>query len=314
VLDQSALQAEVYLAVLAEEGSFSKAAKRLSTAQSFVSKIIGEVERDMLKVKIFERSTRRIELTEVGRVIVPEIQLALQQAEIAWDLAGHYSRLMNGPIRVGYSPYTHGAMLRVLYKLDIAEFETQKVVSVGSPEPRLVLLNRGTPELIDWVLRGRLRASLGIHPINGKQLWVVPLVRESFCVCLPRGHTLARQSTVAARDLHGWPVSFISRGLHPAFYDQTTEYIRSTGAQPEFHEVNSEKRAIEIVARGFGIALLPHSAPSLSRSGVIFKPVSDRYLKIETALFARRDLEQGALENFVHFLAERLQGVKPIGQ
>ena len=77
---------------------------------------------------------------------------------------------------------------------------------------------------------------------------------------------------------------------------------------------NSEKRAIEIVAHGFGLALLPHSASSLSRTGVIFKPVSDRYLKIETALFARRDLEQGALKHFVRFLAERLQGVKPIGQ
>lgn len=314
MLDQSALQAEVYLAVLAEEGSFSKAAKRLSTAQSFVTKIIGEVERDMLKVKIFERSTRRVELTEVGRVIVPEIQLALRQAEMAWDLAGYYSRLMNGPIRVGYSPYTHDAMLRILYQLDIAEFEAQRVMSAGSPEPRLVLLNRGTPELMDRVLRGKLHASLGIHPIHGKQLWVVPLAKESFCVCLPRGHTLAQQSTVAARDLHGWPVSFIPRDLHPAFYDQTTTYIRSTGAQPEYHEVNSEKRAIEIVAHGFGLALLPHSASSLSRTGVIFKPVSDRYLKIETALFARRDLEQGALKHFVRFLAERLQGVKPIGQ
>ena len=149
MLDQSALQAEVYLAVLAEEGSFSKAAKRLSTAQSFVTKIIGEVERDMLKVKIFERSTRRVELTEVGRVIVPEIQLALRQAEMAWDLAGYYSRLMNGPIRVGYSPYTHDAMLRILYQLDIAEFEAQRVMSAGSPEPRLVLFKPRDARVVD---------------------------------------------------------------------------------------------------------------------------------------------------------------------
>ena len=314
MLDQNVLQAEVYVAVLAEEGSFSKAAKRLSTAQTFLTKRIGEVERDMLKVKIFQRSTRRVELTEVGRVIVPEIQLAMRQAEKAWDLAGYYARLMNGPIRVGYSPYTHDTMLRILYQLNVSEFETKNVTSADLPEPRLVLENSGTPELIDRVLRGRLHASLGIYPIDSRRLWVEPLASESFCVCLPKGHALAQQSTVAARDLHGWPVSFISRDMHPPFYDQTTEYIRSTGAQPEYYEVRSEKHAIEIVAHGFGIALLPHSASRLSRAGVIFKPVSDRYLRIETALFARRDLEQGVLKNFVHFLAERLQGVKPIAQ
>lgn len=149
MLDQSVLQAEVYLAVLDEAESFSKAAKRLNTAQSFLTKRIGEVERDMLKVKVFERSTQRVELTDVGRVIVPEIQLALRQAKSA-----------------------------------------------------------------------RLKSS---H-----------------------------------------------------------------------------------------IALLPHSASSLSRPGVVFKPVSDRYLKIETALFARRDLMQGVLKDFAHFLASRLQRVKPI--
>lgn len=312
MLDQSVLQAEVYLAVLAEEGSFSKAAKRLNTAQPFLTKKIGEVERDMLKVKIFERSTRRVELTEVGRVIVPEIQLAMRQAELAWDLAGYHGRLMHGPIRVGYSPYTHDAMLRILYQLDISEFEVQRVMSADSPEPRLVFSSRGTPELIDRVLRGRLHASLGIHPIYSKQLWVVPLASEQFCVCLPKGHALAQHSTIAARDLHGWPVSFIPRDMHPAFYDQTTEYIRSTGAQPEYHEVNSEKHAIEIVAHGFGIALLPHSASRLSRPGVVFKSITDRYLKIETALFARRDLMQGVLKDFAHFLAVKLQGVKPI--
>jgi LysR family transcriptional regulator, benzoate and cis,cis-muconate-responsive activator of ben and cat genes len=309
VLDHSILQSQVYVATVAEEGSFLKAAKRLHTAQTFLTKKVAEVERD-LKVKIFERSTRRLELTAVGRVIVPEIQLAMRQAEQAWDLARYYSRLMNGPIRVGYSPYTNDALLRTLYQLDISEFEAQRIASADSPEPRLIFENSGTPELIERVLRGRLHASLGVRPIRDRQLWVEPMAREPFCVCLARGHAFAKRPSVTARDLHGWPILLIPRDMQPEFYDQTTEYIRSTGAQPAYHEVH----AIEIVAHGFGIALLPFSASRLSHAGVVFKPIADRYLQIETALFARRDLMQGALKDFAHFLAARLRDVKPIAQ
>jgi DNA-binding transcriptional LysR family regulator len=310
VLDHSVLQAQFYVAVLAEEGSFSRAAKRLRTAQSFLTKKIGEIERD-LRITIFERSTRKLELTAVGRVFVPEIQHALRHSERAWELARYYSRLMNGPIRVGYSPYTNGALLCILHQLDISEFEARRVASADSPEPRLVLENSLTPELIERVLRGKLHVSLGVHPIRSRELWVEPLARESFCVCLPKGHALAQRPTISARDLHSQPLFWIPRDMHPAFYDQTTEYIRGTGAQPVYHEVRSATHAIEIVVHGLGIALLPHSASRLSRAGVVFKPVADRYLQIETALFARRDLLHGVLQDFARFLAARLQSVKP---
>lgn len=310
MLDHSVLQAQFYVAVLAEEGSFSRAAKRLHTAQTFLTKKIAEVERD-LRIKIFERSTRRLELTTVGRIVVPEIQLALRHSERAWELARYYARLTHGPIRLGYSLYTHGALLRILHSLDLSQFEAQLVASEDTPTPRIVLEHSVTPDLMERVLRGRLHASLGVLPIQSSELWVEQLVREPFCVCLPRGHALAQRQAIAARDLDGQPLFWIPRDMHPAFYDGTVKYIESTGARPVYHEIGSCAHAIEIAVNGLGIALLPNSIARLSRPGVVFKTVTDRFLQIETALFARRELMSGVLQDFTLFLASRLQAVKP---
>jgi DNA-binding transcriptional LysR family regulator len=88
------------------------------------------------------------------------------------------------------------------------------------------------------------------------------------------------------------------------------EYIESTGAQPVWHEVVSTMQAIDIAARGFGLALLPRAASRLSHPGIVFKPVTDRFLQIETAIFARRDLLHGGLQEFVFSLTSRLQSLK----
>ena len=308
MLAPSVLQAQVFVAAVAEEGNFSRAAHKLHTSPSALTRRIAEVERN-LKVRFFERSTRSVELTPVGRVVLPEIQCAVRHSERAWELARYYGRLMHGPIRLGYSLYSHDALVRTLHRLDLAEFEAQRVGAQDAPEPRIVLENSVTPELVERVLRGRLHASLGIHPIHSRGLWVELLAREPFCVCLPKSHLLAQRTTVTARDLHAQRIFWIPRDMHPDFYDRTVEYIESTGAKPVYQEVGSVTHALEIVAHGFGIALLPNSAARLSRSGVVFKTLSDRFLQIETVLFAKRELLHGALHNLTHFLTSRLQNV-----
>jgi len=101
-LDQSLLQAQIYVAMIAEEGSFSRAARKLRTSQSSLSRRIAELEKT-LEVKLFERSTRKLELTAVGKIVLPEIQLALRHSQRAWELARYWGRIRNGPFRIGCS-------------------------------------------------------------------------------------------------------------------------------------------------------------------------------------------------------------------
>ncbi len=296
--------------MIAEEGSFSRAAQRLRTSQSSLTRRIAELEKT-LGAKLFERSTRKLELTAVGRVVLPEIQLALRHSERAWELAQYWGRVRSGPFRIGYSSCINCGLLRKLHQLDLSEIEVQMVAADKSAQPRMVLESRSTPELVEGVLRGRLHVAFGVHPVEDHELWVEAVAREPFCLCVPKNHEFARRTSISARDMHGELLFWMPRDMNPAFYDSIVEYIESTGAEPVYQEVRSATHAIEIVAHGFGLALLPSAAGRLSHTGVVFRPVTDRFMQIETAMFARRERLRGSLQDLTMFLVSRLQALKP---
>jgi DNA-binding transcriptional LysR family regulator len=193
------LEMQMYAAVLAEEGSFVRAARRLHVSQSNLTRKIAHLEK-IVGLKIFERSTRRLGLTAAGRILLPEMQLSLRHAERAWELARYHGRIENGPVRLGYSPYIHSRLLPKLHRLDISELDGQHIGSADVPEPGVVLESAATPELVERVLQGRLDAAIGVGPVEDRDLWIEPLARESFCVCIPKNHELARRASVPVRD------------------------------------------------------------------------------------------------------------------
>src|SRR5579872_220536 len=135
MFDHSFLQMQVYVAAIAEQGSFSRAAKTLNTSQSFLTRKIGNLEK-ALGVKLFDRSTRRLVLTPAGNLLLPEIQTSLRHAERAWNLAHFYMRIWKGPLRIGYSPLISSNTLLSLYRLDLSELEAGRVgASQEIPEP-----------------------------------------------------------------------------------------------------------------------------------------------------------------------------------
>jgi DNA-binding transcriptional LysR family regulator len=159
-------------------------------------------------------------------------------------------------------------------------------------------------------LRGQLHAALGIQPIEDEDLWVKIVGREGFSVCIPRGHPLANRADVRAKDLHGQVVFWVPPSLHPGFYEHVMKYIHSLGIAPVFKEARGQSHAFEFAAQGFGLALLPRSAARLSRTGVVIKPITDRYLAIETVLFMRRDQRSGTIKDFIDDLFIRLQALR----
>ena len=297
--DESPLKVNSLIVVIAQEGSFVRAAKRLGIAQPSLTRRVQLLERS-IGVKLFERTSRRVELTKAGRLFVLESTASLHHAERAWDLARYQARIENGPYRIGYSPYTHSVFLPLLNELNLLLRQPEDN-SLG-----LTLESALTRDLVEKVLRGKLHAALGIRPVVDEDLWVQPVGREGFSVCLPKNHSLARKTVVTAPDLHGEMIFWIPRSMHPGFYGRVVKYIRSLGAQPIFKEVRATTHALDFVAHGLGLALLPRTAARISHTGVVFKPLTDRHLGIETVLFMRRDQRYGQLKDLVDDLFSRL--------
>jgi DNA-binding transcriptional LysR family regulator len=92
-------QLEQFVAV-AEEQSFTRAARRLSYVQSALSVSIQSLERE-LGVRLFDRTTHRVALTDAGTALLPSARETLASAEQARDVAAALKGVLRGTLRIG---------------------------------------------------------------------------------------------------------------------------------------------------------------------------------------------------------------------
>lgn len=92
----------------AEAGSISAASRRLDLAKSVVSERLAELERT-LATRLIQRTTRKLSLTENGRMFLPRAQRIMREAEeAAAELAAH-SGTLAGPLRLS-APVSFGIL------------------------------------------------------------------------------------------------------------------------------------------------------------------------------------------------------------
>jgi len=96
-----------YFAAVAEDLSFRRAARRLSVSEPALSQQIGDLE-DELGLKLLNRNSRRVELTEVGRVFLVGARRALVSAQEAIAQAKEAASGDRGRLSIGtIAPVTH---------------------------------------------------------------------------------------------------------------------------------------------------------------------------------------------------------------
>jgi len=101
------------------------------------------------------------------------------------------------------------------------------------------------------------------------------------------------------------------RTMHPAFYDHVVNYLQGVGINSHhLQEALAIIQGIDLAANKLGVALVPQSADRFHRPGVLFKPLTDKLIKIETAVFVHRDQMRGEVKEFVDSLVAALQPPK----
>ena len=298
------VETNVLIVSIAQEGSFIRAARKLGIAPPSLTRRVASLERS-IGVKLFKRSTRHVALTSAGKLFVQESSLSLSHAERAWDLARFHAQAETGPYRFGYSLYTHAAVLPLLYGASPAPHPP------GDEPATAAVETASTLELVERVLRGKLHAALCVGPILDRDLWVQRVGAEGLTVGMPRNHRLAQKAGVTAHDLDRETVFWMPRSAQPRFYSRLMKYMGSLGVHPLFQEANGSTHALECASRNFGLALLPRSsAARLSYTGIVFKPLTDRYLGVETVLLMRSDQRYGKLKEVVDDLLLQLMALR----
>jgi DNA-binding transcriptional LysR family regulator len=280
-----------YFVAVAQTRHFGQAAERLHMAQSPLSQAIRQLE-SQVGATLFDRTTRRVELTPAGETFLRDAQRILESVEAAQARVQLIGAGSSGLLRVGATGLAAYGQLPQLAR--IAARET----------PGLVL--RFQPDLLTPAQELALaedRIDLGVlrPPLRRPGLSWRLVSRERLVLALPRSHRLAGDEPVGLAELHD--EDFVVYSAPDSVVNAVvTQSCLAAGFLPRrTHEVAETSIMLTLVAAGLGVALLPESAVALQVGSVRFVPVADD-VHIDLALAWRSDDSSPALARLLEAL------------
>jgi DNA-binding transcriptional LysR family regulator len=291
-----------YFVVLAEELHFGRAAQRLGISQPPLSQQIRALEAD-LKAPLFERTNRRVELTEAGRALLVEARATLDQAERAAAAVGQAQRGQIGELRIGFAP---SAPLIAPFTATLLAFRK------AAPGVRLVLDDQVSPQQVEALMERRLHIGFIRSPSVPElpdALAALELHREPLAAFMSADHALARQRTVALKALANEPFVFFPRSHGTSLYDQVFALCRKAGFTPRIaQEARANATILGLVAVGLGVTILPTSLRGITLANVACRPLAPAGAPTSMWLVHRRHDQSPIAETFVTLARARRAG------
>lgn len=236
-----------FLAV-ADRGSFRAASESLHLSQSAVSRRVDKLEA-ALGVDLFVRSTRRVELTTVGRTFVHKARVVMNELEGALLGITDFAARISGEITVACVPSAVGYFLPAV----IRDFHRLH------PRIRVRLLDEASSDILRAVANGE--ADLGLTYIGTQEpdIEFEPLLEDPFVVACPHGHALAKRRKLTWGELAAHDYVSLAQGSGNRFLlDQALAHAEP---RPEwFCEVRHVPALVSLVEAGLGLGVVPRLA------------------------------------------------------
>jgi DNA-binding transcriptional LysR family regulator len=290
-------QLEYFIAV-AEELSFTRAAKRFFISQAALSMQVKSLEKE-LGTLLFDRDQHHVALTAAGTTFLDAARDIVQRTEDAVQQTRNASNASAGELRVGYvKGYERSGLSRML-----ANFHRHY------PRAWVSLTRDGVVELYDALRTEKIDLVINIlYPesdLGDAECQV--LARYPLVAALPFDHPLAGRASIALDDLRGHPAVRYQVGSTGYGEDQRIERVASDYGL--YDHVTSTYEDIETcilcILSGFGYALLPgFVTPTLSSDGrVVAVPIEgmEREITVVAAWLptTRNDLIDVFLDEFL---------------
>lgn len=259
-------QLRVFQAV-ALHSSFTRAGDQIGLTQPAVSRCVTELEQH-LGIKLLDRTTREVVLTEAGRSLAVRLARVLEDLDsVLLDVRGLATQ-RQGRVRVASSPTLSANLLPEC----IARCRQEH------PGLELLLLDRMQHDALASVLSGEVDFGVVIEPEPGRsdELHAEPILSEPFCLVCPPMHRLARQRSVRWAALVGEPLVLLDNASGSRRL--IDEALRQHGVQaPVAQEVGHVTTIFRMLDAGLGISVVPTLAlPPAGLQGLEVRPLTPR--------------------------------------
>jgi LysR family transcriptional regulator, carnitine catabolism transcriptional activator len=232
-------------AAVAAEGSFTRAAQRLHLSQSALSALIRGLETE-LGLRLLDRTTRRLELTEAGFELEPTVQRLLSEIDrVALDLRDVAER-RRGRVRLGTTPLLACSLMPPLVAAYRAAF----------PGVDALLFDASTDILLEKLRAGELDLAISTFEETGPDVVAEPLFTDPMVMVCASGHALAREPRVRWSALRDQPLLMLAPGSGlRSLVERELQKLGLPVAPAQ--EVTHVATALALARAGLGVAVLP---------------------------------------------------------
>ncbi|MEK4360504.1 LysR family transcriptional regulator [Paenibacillus sp. FSL M7-1455] len=267
-----------YFMEVARLQSFTKAAETLYITQPTISKTIRNIEEE-LGVTLFDRSGKKVVLTDAGRIIYEQAQPIVKSFQSLSSELGDLKNLKKGHIRLGLPPMVGSSFFPEV----IGQFH-QKY-----PQVTMQIFEDGAKKVEVDVESGLLDIGVVVLPTDDALFHSFSFVRENLMLLMHPSHRLADRECARLIDLA--EENFVLFREDFALHDRIITECVKVGFQPHIVYESSQWDLISgMVAANLGIALLPETiCREINRERIRIMPLVEPVIPWQLGMIWRKD-------------------------
>jgi DNA-binding transcriptional LysR family regulator len=267
-MDLNLRDIRAFIAV-AQTGSFTRAAMRLHLSQPALTVQIRRLE-EIVGARLFDRNSRSVALTALGRELLPLMQKSLYDMERVLHDARALSDCARGRVRVAALPSFASSVL------------PDCIRSLSQAMPKISFEIRDVvASVVNQLVRNE-DADLGVTggEIEDPSIEVIHAANDRLCVVCPSNHPLATKRKIGVDDIAAHPLVLTATGTSVrAVVDAA---LAESGRAPVINcEPTYMMTAVAMVRARLGVTILPASAREIrAERSLIARPIDDeRFLR-----------------------------------
>ncbi|CAM2875703.1 selenium metabolism-associated LysR family transcriptional regulator [Paenibacillus taichungensis] len=236
---------------VAEKGSFSAAAQALHMTQPAVTMQIQSLE-DYFGTKLLHRSTKKIELSEAGRTLLPHAKRSVELVRQTDEAMSAFTQMLQGRLQLGAS-------------LTIGEYVLPRMLGPFArqyPDISIVMKVMNTTQIMDDILKHQLNFGLIEAPVHHPDMIVEPVMQDELKLVVPAGHALADRGEVELEDVLSY--AFVLREKGSGTRQVMEDQLQKRNIDPQdmnvVMELGSTGAVKSAVEAGVGITMLSPSS------------------------------------------------------
>jgi LysR family transcriptional regulator, transcription activator of glutamate synthase operon len=278
--------------------SFTAAAADLAIAQPALSQQIAGLERE-LGVRLFDRTNRRVALTDAGRAFVGRAERILSDLDAAAEEMRAYAGGVRGRVVLGtYQSFSEYILPKLLGRFHAAYPGIEVAVREGMADALLGGLRSGAidafvGDLADAALAAGFRTE--------------SLYEDELVIAVAARHPLASRSSVRIDELRDEPFVIFRPGS--ASTHRLNQLARDAGFQPRVAFESEDSLTVRsLVAEGLGVAIYPRPLANTPGPNVTLLSIAPNRIMRSMALVTRTTAYGPAAQQFIDFIRGATEG------